>query len=191
MSMFRVQIGVASRPMPGEVDCGDQVAVVRDASRSLIAVVDGVGHGTEAATVARAAIAAIVVEPWARLEDVIDRCARALAQTRGAAITLLRFDAATGELEHVGVGNVEVACSTRQSARFVAVPGIMGVRVRKVLVTSQRVHPGDLFVVHTDGVSRRLDFGRYFDLDPTSLANKLVEQYGSPRDDAACVVLRC
>jgi hypothetical protein len=177
--------------MPGELECGDQLGVVRDDLRSLVVLADGVGHGPEAAAAARAAIAAVTHEPWAPLGDILSRCHRELASTRGAAVALLRVDAARHEVEHVAIGNVEVAAAAREATRWLAVPGIVGSRMRKVSVTQQRLHLGDVIAVHTDGVSRRLDLGRYFALDASSLASTLVEHYGSQHDDAACVVIRC
>lgn len=191
MTPLRLQIGVASRAMPGEVECGDRAVVVRDGDRTLVVLADGVGHGPEAAAAACAAIASITREPWDPLDQILARCHRDISQTRGVALALVRLRSAPGDVEHVAVGNVEVAGSTREAIRFVAVPGIVGSRIRKVLVTQQRLHPGDLLALHTDGVSSRLDLGRYYDLDASSLASKLIEDHGSPRDDAACVVVRC
>lgn len=191
MTPLHVQIGVASRALPGETECGDVASVVREGARSLIALADGVGHGPEAAAAARATLASITADPWRPLEEILTRCHRDVATTRGAALTVLRIDAARAEMEHAGIGNVEIAGSTREPLRWAAVPGIVGVRVRKVVVARQRLHPGDLLVLHTDGVSRRLDLGRAYDRDAATLASELLQTYGSPRDDAACVVVRC
>lgn len=191
MRPLQVSIGSASRAMPGEAECGDQLDVLRDGLRSLVVLADGVGHGPEAAAAARAAIAAVTREPWAPLGELLSRCHRELASTRGAAVALLRVDAGRHEVEHVAVGNVEVSAVAREATRWVAIPGIVGSRLRKLLVTQQRLHPGDLLAVHTDGLSRRLDLGHHFSLDAASLASALVAQYGSQHDDAACVVIRC
>ncbi len=191
MTPLRVTIGFASRPMPGELECGDQLGVVRDGVRSLVALADGVGHGPEAAAAACAAIAAVTRDPWAPLGEILSRCHRDLASTRGAALTLIRVDAARHQVEHVAIGNVEVAALAREATRWIAVPGIVGSRVRKLLVSQQRLHAGDLLAIHTDGISRRLDLGRYRAIDASSLASKLLQDYGSPHDDAACVVVCC
>ncbi len=191
MTPLRVTFGSASRAMPGEVECGDRLDVMRDGLRSLVILADGVGHGPEAAAAARAAIAAAACDPWAPLGEVLSRCHRKLGSTRGAAVALLRIDAERHEVEHVAVGNVEVCAVAREATRWVAIPGIVGSRLRKQLVTQQRLHPGDLLAVHSDGVSRRLDLGRFSVLDAPSIASRLVEDYGSQHDDAACVVIRC
>lgn len=191
MTALRVQVGVAARAKPGEVECGDQATIVSAGDRSLVVLADGVGHGPEAAHAARAALLSITREPWIDLGAMLERCHRDLAHTRGAALAIVRVDAARGELEHAAVGNVDVTGSTRDPLQCVAVPGIVGARMRKVLVTRHPLHPGDIVVIHTDGVSRSLDVGAHQHLDAPALAAKLVEQHASVRDDAACVVVRC
>jgi hypothetical protein len=186
-----LSIGAAGRALPGELDCGDQSGFVRDGNRALVVLADGLGHGHEAAAAARAAVDSIVRDPWGPLDQLLMRCHRDISATRGAAVALLRFDAGLSVVEHVSVGNVEVVAVTREAMRFVSVPGVVGGRVRKVVVTSQRIQPGDVFVLHTDGLSRRLDLGRQHEMDVNELARHLVATFASPRDDAACVVVRC
>lgn len=191
MSGIRLQIGSASRPCPGETVCGDQFAVVSHGNRVLVALADGLGHGSEAALAARAAVDSIVRDPWLPLDQLLHRCHREVATTRGSAVTLLRLHGDEARVEHVAVGNVEVMAATREAMRFVAIPGVVGGRMRKVALMTQRIHAGDVFVVHTDGLSRRLELGRHHELDVQFLARRLVETFASPRDDAACVVVRC
>jgi phosphoserine phosphatase RsbX len=191
MSNTMPSIGVASRARPGELHCGDQSGFARDGNRVLVVLADGLGHGSEAAVAARAAVDSVVRDPWGPLDQLLMRCHRDIGGTRGAAVALLRLDRGQSVVEHVSVGNVEVVAASREVMRFVSVPGVVGGRVRKVVVTSQRIHPGDLFVLHTDGLSRRLDLGRQHEMDVNQLARHLVEAFASSHDDAACVVVRC
>lgn len=186
-----MQVGVASRAKPGESECGDQVSVLRDAARWLVAVADGVGHGPAAALAARSAIASIAREPWIDLAAIIERCHREIASTRGVALAVVRLDAARCEIEHAAVGNVEVTGVTRERATWIAVPGIVGGRMRKLLVTRQRLHPGDVIVLHTDGISRRMDVAGHRELEATQAATRLLSAYASSHDDAACAFVRC
>src|SRR5258707_13527457 len=54
-----IEWGVASRALPGEAQSGDLHFVKQVGAGALVAVVDGLGHGAEAATAARAAVAAL------------------------------------------------------------------------------------------------------------------------------------
>ena len=57
---LKIETGFATLPLPGEVESGDLSLVKRVGKGTLIAVVDGLGHGQEAASSAHAAIAAPV-----------------------------------------------------------------------------------------------------------------------------------
>ena len=48
--------GVASRPAPGEIVCGDAHRLQQAGSAALLAVADGLGHGVEAREAALAAL---------------------------------------------------------------------------------------------------------------------------------------
>src|SRR6267154_948379 len=54
-----IEWGVASRALPGEALSGDLHFVKQVATGAVVAVVDGLGHGAEAATAARAAVTAL------------------------------------------------------------------------------------------------------------------------------------
>src|SRR2546426_2471900 len=51
--------GVATRALAGETESGDLHLVKRVGRGTLVAAVDGLGHGAEAAAAARAAVAAL------------------------------------------------------------------------------------------------------------------------------------
>ena len=90
---------IASRPRPGEHVCGDQsIAVGIDASAALFGVLDGLGHGPEAARAAMAAVEALRDARGERLEVLVQLCHRVLSGTRGAAMTLARIDFQAGQL---------------------------------------------------------------------------------------------
>src|SRR3989442_542063 len=54
-----IEWGVATLALPGEAQSGDGHVVKPVGTSVLVAVVDGLGHGAEAATAARAAVAAL------------------------------------------------------------------------------------------------------------------------------------
>ena len=51
---LKIDTGVATLPLPGEPESGDLSLVKRIGSGTLVAVVDGLGHGQEAASAAHA-----------------------------------------------------------------------------------------------------------------------------------------
>lgn len=153
---------------------------------------DGLGHGPEAAHAARRAVACVAERTEATLSALMRELHASLAGTRGAAVALVRVDAALSSIEHASVGNIELTARARESVRPFASPGVVGSRVRKVLETSHRVFAGDLLVLYTDGISsRRLTLEPFRALAPQLIAETILKVHGKSRDDAACIVIRC
>ena len=145
-----MEIGSVSRPLPGEAACGDQHVVCATGSATLIAVADGLGHGPPAAQAASVACRVVEANRGEELPALLRRCHQALRATRGAALTRVRIDQARARLWHVGVGNVEVNSASRERIRPIALPGVVGERVRKILQTDYELHPGDRLVIHSE-----------------------------------------
>src|SRR4051794_39742540 len=98
---------VAARTLAGQGESGDAGLVVSLADGALVAVIDGLGHGGEAATAASAAVRVLSAAAHGSTVDLARRCHAALHGTRGAVMTLACLDAARGTLEWLGIGDVE------------------------------------------------------------------------------------
>lgn len=168
---------------------GDRIIEVPRGSRVLFAVIDGLGHGPEAADAANAAAGFLAEHASLPLESLLRDCDRAIADTRGAAITIIRIATASAELEHAAVGNVELVARSREPIRPITRPGIVGARFRKVVASVHAVHPGDRFVVCTDGVSSRFRLDGLEGVAPQGVAQRIIEHYGQSHDDASCLVV--
>src|SRR5438094_10533426 len=73
-----IEWGVASLAMPGEAESGDRHLVKSVGTGVLVAVVDGLGHGAEAASAAKAAVAALERHASESPAPLLERCHRAL-----------------------------------------------------------------------------------------------------------------
>lgn len=182
---MKVTTAQRTRPCPGFSRSGDLVVVRGDGVRMMLAVVDVLGHGPDAAEVASHAAEALDsfdleagVETWAHgLHD-------ALARTRGAAVGLARMH--EDELQVAVVGNVEVrSCGTRVGV--VATPGIVGRRMRRLRSFSFAMQPGDRLAIHSDGL-RNIDLGSTRSLPPDEACDELMHAYASPLDDASILL---
>src|SRR3954449_7476897 len=98
---------VATRALAGQGESGDAGLVVSLTGGALVAVIDGLGHGSAAATAARAAVRVLSAVAHGSTVDLARRCHAALQGTRGAVMTLACLDAARGTLEWLGIGDVE------------------------------------------------------------------------------------
>jgi serine phosphatase RsbU (regulator of sigma subunit) len=193
-----IEWAVAARPLPGQATSGDEaVAVEVDATAALFGVVDGLGHGPDAASAAARATEVISQHVEESLEDLIGACHRELATTRGAAMTLARIDFEANALHWVGVGNVTAALVSRgssglETSSFVRLAnGIVGFRVPRIPAPEVvEMRPGHLLVVATDGITDdHLDALDFAD-SAKAIANRILGEHTRVTDDALVLVAR-
>src|SRR5260221_5297539 len=98
---------VAARTVSGQTVSGDLHLVKPFDGRVLVAVVDGVGHGDEAAAAARRAVEILDVYAAEPAIALVKRCHEALLKTRGVVLTVAKFHTAENTMTWLGVGNVE------------------------------------------------------------------------------------
>jgi hypothetical protein len=140
-----VEWGVAARCRRGEATSGDLGVVCLLPGGALVAGIDGLGHGAEAARAARRAGDVVRAGPGADLAVLVKRCHTALRGTRGAAISLAFISPAAGGMTWVGVGNVEgrllsgEPTARRIKGSLALGRGVLG----HELPARRRPHPGD------------------------------------------------
>src|SRR5437764_15254403 len=101
-----IEWGVATVALPGEAQSGDRHLVKPVGTGVLVAVVDGLGHGAEAATAAQAAVAALERHATESPIALIERCHRALKGTRGVVMSVALFARPERSMTWRGVGHV-------------------------------------------------------------------------------------
>jgi serine phosphatase RsbU (regulator of sigma subunit) len=189
-----VEVAGASRPYPGESANGDAWTVAWPHGGCRIAVIDGLGHGPEAAKAARAAVDALEAHPELDPVHALALCDRALAGTRGAAISIAAIDPAHTRLTYVGIGNVEAQLWQPSGAqRPIAYRGIVGAAHRTVRAFELALTVEWVLLLHTDGVSARLNLADYVEQardDLPAVAQAVLARWGRARDDATVVVAR-
>jgi phosphoserine phosphatase RsbX len=188
----------AGRPLPGECTSGDQgIAIGIDDDAALFGVVDGLGHGPDAASAALSAVDAVKRASSERLEVLVQLCHRVLEGTRGVAMTLARVDFAASTLTWTGVGNVTAdlvakgptGVHVRSSARLTA--GIVGYRIPEIRPAQVlSIRPGDLLVITTDGIAE--DYLEHIDFAASAMVNAegLLGKHAKETDDAMVLTAR-
>jgi negative regulator of sigma-B (phosphoserine phosphatase) len=183
------QAGGFSRPLPGFVECGDVFVIEGEAGgQLLVAIVDGLGHGSEAGMAAHAAARTIRDSLELTVVEIVTRCDGALRATRGAALGVLKLDAA-GSGEFCGIGNIEVRDLVGRSPGLFCLPGIVGHNVRTLRAMPFSMQRGDIYCLHSDGVTSRGDLRGCLPGTPESVARRIVDAWGRPHDDASAVIL--
>ena len=99
------EVGVFVRACDGEAVAGDAALAVDLPGGVLAGLMDGLGHGRDAAAVALAAIRHLKARPAADVAAVLTGLHECLRGTRGAAAAVA-FAAADGSVAWTGVGNV-------------------------------------------------------------------------------------
>jgi len=186
---------VAARPIPGEHVSGD-LHVTVPGERLVMAVIDGLGHGPDAARAAGRAAEVVEAHPGERPDALLRRCHDELRSTRGAAITIASIDETGGEMTWVGVGNVQAALLQARPAPGSArewVPlrgGVVGYLLPVLRPGTIRLERDDVLVLATDGV--RPVFGEWPGPGepPESVAARILTEQGRDTDDALVLVAR-
>jgi hypothetical protein len=187
---------VAGAPADGQNESGDSHLVDHTEQGVLLAVVDALGHGAEAAAVADRAVAAMRTRSSHRLDDLMWRCHDAMAGTRGVVIATAWLDAGA-VLTWLVVGNVNAALMRRRYANLerhaapISHAGVLGMRLPRIGARALSLRSGDLLIMATDGIDPSFsdDLGPVGDL--SGATRRLVERSRIPSDDALVLMARC
>jgi hypothetical protein len=171
--------------------CGDSWTVSENADVVTLFVADGLGHGQEAAEASVAAVRLFHRFNGHQVATLLEYVHGGLRSTRGAAVSMARFDRATGRVIFGGIGNVAGTLSFNGSLkRMVSMPGTAGHNARKVQSFDYPFQSG-LVILASDGLSANLTLARYPKLEashPTLIAAILYRDFGRNRDDATVLV---
>jgi negative regulator of sigma-B (phosphoserine phosphatase) len=182
----RVSLAWISRPRVGEIENGDRVIVRRRGSGVLVVVVDALGHGPKAASVAASANELVNALPEADgVTDVIDGLHQALTGQRGAAA--LAFFVSNAGVEACSVGNVELRAKAGRLP-LVLTAGVLGVRLRSPRTVKTVAPCEERFVFYSDGISGRFDLKAQGPLTPSELATHIFKNHRHTHDDSTVVV---
>jgi negative regulator of sigma-B (phosphoserine phosphatase) len=192
----RLELGVAERALPGELRSGDRAVMVAFAGGALVAAIDGLGHGIEAAEAADAAARVLAAQPQEEPDRLLAACHRALARTRGAVMTLAWFDLVERTLSWTGVGNVEgrlvhaAAGPHAPTHGALTKGGVVGYNMPSIHVTGTDLEEGDVMVLATDGIDSGFAGAIGEGGSAQEIADRILAQHGKPSDDALVVVVR-
>lgn len=193
--MSFVDCGVAAQALPGQTEIGDRHAIVQFDGGALVAVVDGLGHGTEAAAAARIATEVLEHNAQESVMTLVRMCHEKLKPTRGVVMSLASFNASDATVTWLGVGNVEGVLLHRDSYGTTSqevLPlrgGVVGDQLPSLVASIVPVSRGDTLIFVTDGV--RLGFADRLKADSTqATADAVLARFARGTDDALVLVAR-
>ena len=191
-----VEYGVAKFVLPGQGESGDQHLVCCNQSGILVAAIDGIGHGEEAANAAKAAVSILKAGADEPVISLLQRCHEGLRGTRGVVLSLASIDQEHGMMTWTGVGNVQGALM-RAGARKGSVQevlllrgGVVGSQLPALQAAVLPVAKGDTLVFVTDGVRGDFAEGLSARESPQRAADGILERHCRGNDDALVLVVR-
>lgn len=180
----------------GQQVSGDRCVVAPYEGGVLAAVVDGSGHGAEAARSSEVAVSCILENPGEPLREIIQRCHARLRGLRGMAASLAAFDAEKSTLTWLSVGNVTGILipshngAERSRTHLLLRGGIVGANLPGLEPATVPVSPGDTLMLATDGIA--LGYADAIKLvgPPDVMARQIIEKHATSKDDALIMVVR-
>ena len=191
-----IEWGVAARTLEGQPRSGDRFVARGDAGDFLAGVVDGLGHGNEAAAAAGAGVDMLSRFAHESVITLVQRCHEALRWTRGAAMSLASFRRADCSMTWLGVGNVEgvlFRASPDQVPRLESLilrSGAVGVRLPQLHGSFVHLNPGDTLVLVTDGIRSGFDTSLVLRHSPKEMAARVLADHTKGTDDALVLAVR-
>jgi serine phosphatase RsbU (regulator of sigma subunit) len=182
-------------PKSGESVSGDAWASHVDGALATLIVVDGLGHGPQAADASNAAIRVFRQRAGLAPADMIEEIHSALRATRGAAVSVATVDRDRQIVRFAGVGNVAASMVSPLAPRqgLASHNGTAGVTMRRVQEFTYPIRPHDVLVMHSDGINTHWNAENHTGLwrrDPALIAAAIYRDHTRGRDDSTVVVAR-
>lgn len=185
---LRVHSAHLSSPKPGEIHNGDAVLVRHDEARqqTMLAVIDGLGHGKDAAAASHAAVERLTLMTLGiPVLDAMRAVHEELRGSRGAAATICMIDGT--RLEGCAVGNVQLMC-VNCDVPLVLSGGILGHQVAKFRIATCEVKAGARLALLSDGISLRFRLEELKHLEPAAACDFVMGKHRRREDDATVLV---
>lgn len=187
-----VSIGAASRPMSSDEPNGDSFVSESWNESTLVGVIDGLGHGPRAHKASTAARNYIESNAEKSLETIFRGVDSACRGTRGVVMALAKFDWNADTISFANVGNINVRVAGPEWTGFIVRRGVLGGNNPGASVVTREWDPSHTLVLFSDGVSTGWEWPDIREGEQetaSTMANRLLEQYGKLDDDATALVV--
>lgn len=194
--MSVIEWSVAEEPLPGQKQSGDRCIVKNARDGALLAVVDGIGHGEDAAHSAEIVVSVLNDSDSRSPILLLRRCQQRLQGTRGAVLSMAWFNSADDSVTWLGVGNVagvlvrrEAYGVARQESLLLRA-GTVGAQLPYVSASVLPVSYGDTLIFATDGIRGGFADKLNINASTQDIARNIIEGHWRKIDDALVLVAR-
>ncbi|HXH65785.1 MAG TPA: SpoIIE family protein phosphatase [Candidatus Limnocylindrales bacterium] len=191
-----VEYGLARHAHVEEGESGDLHLVCCTQQGVLIAAIDGIGHGQEAAEVARTAAELLRSSAGEPVISLLEMCHEKLKGSRGVVLSLAFVSPAQKMMTWLGVGNVQgvlVRADTKRGNAQEALllrGGVVGAKLPFLQASVLPVSQGDTIVFATDGIKSDFSTSLSARENPQRGADRILTKYRNGNDDALVLVVR-
>lgn len=191
-----IEWSVRSRALKGERASGDHAVVKVFAGGALVGVIDGLGHGEEAAHAARLCVAELEAHASDSVIALVRRCHTALRGSRGVVMSLASLNAQDDTMTWLGVGNVEGVLVRGQHAgsllreNVLLRGGVVGHDLPPLQAFVVPIARGDCLTFATDGMRAEFITAVSAKGQPDRQATDLLARFDKGTDDALVLVAR-
>jgi negative regulator of sigma-B (phosphoserine phosphatase) len=191
-----VEYGVAKYVLSGHGESGDHHVVCCSRDGILIAAIDGLGHGEEAASASKAAAALFRTSVDEPIISLVERCHEKLRASRGVVLSLAFIEPQHGMMTWLGVGNVQGILMRSDTKKenvqetLLLRAGVVGSQLPSLQATVLPIVQGDTLFFATDGIRGDFSLSLSARENPQRAADRILEQYRSGNDDALVLVVR-
>lgn len=186
--------GAASRAHPEMTVNGDAFFIKHWPGHSLVAVIDGVGHGQFAHRAARASYAYLENHYRLPVDELFTGVARACLGSRGAVMAIAALDWHSRNIAFASVGNIETRLfNASRDKLFPVRRGIVGMQMPKPRVSTEQWERGGVLVMQSDGISTRwplTELNAMLHLPASAIARRILNRHGKEQDDATVAVIK-
>lgn len=192
----KLEWAVSSFPLAGERESGDLYFVQEFNNGALVAVVDGLGHGSEAAYASQRAASVLAKHAGETVISLVRICHAELQSTRGVVMSLASFNFIDESMTWLSIGNVEAILYRADLSVQPATEqvfqrgGVIGYQLPQLRATVLPIAHGDTVILATDGIKPDFADGLKFRDSPQRIADEIGKKYRKENDDSLVLVVR-
>jgi negative regulator of sigma-B (phosphoserine phosphatase) len=187
----KIDYAISERPF--DVLNGDAAFIDTTQNNIFIGIIDGAGHGPEAYSIAQLSQKFLKQNQNTKLPILMEKLHKELKGTRGGVAAIGILDLEKMQFNYVAVGNLHLRVFGNNQRQIVTQPGVLGYGIRRLLEKTLTFSPGDVFVLHTDGIKTRFSLKDYPELlahSAKTISKTLINRFRVTNDDATCIVIR-
>lgn len=176
-----------------DTECGDTGLIKEFDGKVFVAIVDVLGHGSEAHELAVVCRDFLEKNYRQDLKEILKALHEFLRGSRGVVAGLCLLETDSGVLKYIGVGDITVRKFGANPAKLISQDGIVGYVMKTLHEGTMKLEDGDILVLYTDGVKEHFDAEEYpqlFSDNARAIASNIIRKFGKEEDDATCIALR-